>query len=120
MGSAITKAIKGVFGIHSPSKIWREQIGQNLGLSIGLGFGDVVDDVKKAMMTDMNGLTASMTADVSAHTSGDALGGPTTNYNGGAVTINVYAAEGQDVNSLANVIAEKLATMTARKRDVYA
>lgn len=120
MGSAITKAIKGVFGIHSPSKIWREQIGQNLGLSIGLGFGDVVDDVKKDMMTDMNGLTASMTADVSAHTSGDALGGPTTNYNGGAVTINVYAAEGQDVNSLANVIAEKLKAMTARKRDVYA
>jgi len=120
MGSAITKAIKGVFGIHSPSKIWREQIGQNLGLSIGLGFGDVVDDVKKDMMTDMNGLTASMTADVSAHTSGDALGGPTTNYNGGAVTINVYAAEGQDANSLANVIAEKLAAMTARKRDVYA
>ena len=120
MGSAITKAIKGVFGIHSPSKIWREQIGQNLGLSIGLGFGDVVDDVKKDMMTDMNGLTASMTADVSAHTSGDALGGPTTNYNGGAVTINVYAAEGQDVNSLANVIAEKLEAMTARKRDVYA
>lgn len=120
MGSAITKAIKGVFGIHSPSKIWRKQIGQNLGLSIGLGFGDVVDDVKKDMMTDMNGLTASMTADVSAHTSGDALGGPTTNYNGGAVTINVYAAEGQDVNSLANVIAEKLEAMTARKRDVYA
>ena len=119
MGSAITKAIKGVFGIHSPSKIWREQIGQNLGLSIGLGFGDVVDDVKKDMMTDMNGLTASMTADVSAHTSGDALGGPTTNYNGGAVTINVYAAEGQDVNSLANVIAEKLEAMTARKRAVY-
>lgn len=119
MGSAITKAIKGVFGIHSPSKIWREQIGQNLGLSIGLGFGDVVDDVKKDMMTDMNGLTASMTADVSAHTSGDALGGPTTNYNGGAVTINVYAAEGQDVNSLANVIAKKLEAMTARKRAVY-
>lgn len=120
MGSAITKAIKGVFGIHSPSKIWREQIGQNLGLSIGLGFGDVVDDVKKDMMTDMNGLTASMTADVSAHTSGDALGGPTTNYNGGAVTINVYAAEGQDVSSLANVIAEKLEAMTARKGAVYA
>ena len=119
MGSAITSAIKKVFGIHSPSKVWREQIGQNLGLSIGLGFGDVVDDVKKDMMADMNGLTASMTADVSAHTSGDALGGPTTNYNGGAVTINVYAAEGQDVNSLANVIAEKLEAMTARKRAVY-
>ena len=41
-------------------------------------------------------------------------------YNGSPVTINVYAAEGQDVNSLANVIAEKLEAMTARKKVVYA
>lgn len=119
MGESITKAIKGVFGIHSPSKLWREQIGQNLGISIGLGFGDVVGDVKKDMMSDMNGLTASMTADVSAYNSGEALGG-TTNYNGGAVTINVYGAEGQSVNELADVIANKLEDMTKRRQMVYA
>ena len=119
MGESITKAIKGVFGIHSPSKLWREQIGQNLGISIGLGFGDVVGDVKKDMMSDMKGLTASMTADVSAYNSGEALGG-TTNYNGGAVTINVYGAEGQSVNELADVIANKLEDMTKRRQMVYA
>ena len=119
MGESITKAIKGVFGIHSPSKLWREQIGQNLGISIGLGFGDVVGDVKKDMMSDMNGLTASMTADVSAYNSGEALGG-TTNYNGGAVTINVYGAEGQSVSELADVIANKLEDMTKRRQMVYA
>ena len=119
MGESITKAIKGVFGIHSPSKLWREQIGQNLGISIGLGFGDVVGDVKKDMMSDMNGLTASMTADVSAYNSGEALGG-TTNYNGGAVTINVYGAEGQSVTELADVIANKLEDMTKRRQMVYA
>ncbi len=119
MGASITKAIKGVFGIHSPSKVWREEIGQNLGISIGLGFGDVVGDVKKDMMSDMNGLTASMTADVSAYNSGEALGG-TTNYNGGAVTINVYGAEGQSVNELADVIANKLEDMTKRRQMVYA
>lgn len=120
MGESITKAIKGVFGIHSPSKIWREQIGQNLGLSIGLGFGDVADDVKKDMIDDMNGLTASMTANVSAYGSGEPLGGTSNTYNGGAVTINVYGAQGQNVNDLANAIALKLQDMTARRGAVYA
>ena len=120
MGESITKAIKGVFGIHSPSKIWREQIGQNLGLSIGLGFGDVADDVKKDMIDDMNGLTASMSANVSAYGSGEPLGGTSNTYNGGAVTINVYGAQGQNVNDLANAIALKLQDMTARRGAVYA
>lgn len=37
-----------------------------------------------------------------------------------SITINVYAAEGQNVNDLANVIAEKLEDMTRRKGAVYA
>jgi len=119
MGESITKAIKGVFGIHSPSKIWREQIGQNLGLSVGLGFADVIGDVKDDMTSSMNGLTASMS--VTATGAGDPyLGGSTTNYNGGNVTINVYGAEGQSVNELADVIAAKLQDMTSRKGAVYA
>ena len=119
MGETITKAIKGVFGIHSPSKVWREQIGQNLGLSIGLGFADVVNDVKDDMASSMNGLTASMS--VTAVGAGDPnLGGSTTNYNSAGVTINVYGAEGQSVNELADAIALKLEAMTARKGAVYA
>ena len=121
MGSQITNAIKNVFGIHSPSKIWRKEIGQNLGLSVGLGFSDVIDDVKDDMVNDMNGLTASMNANVTAYGTGSAatLGNATT-YNGGAITINVYGAEGQDVNSLADTIAQKLGDMTRRKELVYA
>ena len=119
MGSAITSAIKKVFGIHSPSKVWRKEIGQNLGLSIGLGFQDVIGGVTDDMTDSMSGLTASMS--VTATGAGDpALGGSTTNYNGGAVTINVYGAEGQSVNDLADAIALKLEAMTARKGAVYA
>ena len=118
MGQAITKAIKSVFGIHSPSKVWRREIGQNLGLSIGLGFDDVIGGVTEDMTDSMSGLTASM--NVTATGAGQpALGGSTTNYNGGAVTINVYGAEGQNVNDLAEVIAQKLEAMTARKKAVY-
>ena len=36
------------------------------------------------------------------------------------ITINVYGAEGQNVNDLANVIAEKLDDMTRRKAAAYA
>ena len=41
-------------------------------------------------------------------------------YNGGNVTINVYGAEGQSVNELADVIAIKLQEMTTRRSAVYA
>ena len=39
---------------------------------------------------------------------------------GKSVVINVYGAEGQDVNALAEVIAEKLENLTRRKGAVYA
>ena len=120
MGASITKAIKGVFGIHSPSKVWREQIGQNLGLSIGLGFGDVMNDVKKDMISDVNGLTGNMSATVTAQGTAGALTENNTTYNGGAITVNVYGAEGQSVTQLADAVADRLAAMTARKGAVYA
>ena len=119
MGQAITKAIKSVFGIHSPSKVWRREIGQNLGLSVGLGFQDVIGGVTDDMTESMSGLTASMSVTATGAVD-PALGGSTTNYNGGAITINVYGAEGQNVNDLADAIALKLEAMTARKGAVYA
>ena len=120
MGSAITSAIKKVFGIHSPSKVWRKEIGQNLGLSLGLGFDDVIDEVKDDMVDSMSGLTANMTATVTANRAEPALGGTNTTYNGSNITLNVYGAEGQSVNELADVIAIKLQEMTARRGAVYA
>lgn len=119
MGASITKAIKKVFGIHSPSKLWRDQIGSNLALGIGLGFTDTMDDVKDDMADSMNGLTGNMTANVTAYGSQGALNGSTTNYNGGNITMNIYGAEGQNVNDLANIIAIKLQDMTNRRAAVY-
>lgn len=48
MGS-ITSAIKGFFGIKSPSRLFRDQIGKNLALGIGEGFTDTMGDVSKDM-----------------------------------------------------------------------
>lgn len=120
MGSSITSAIKKVFGIHSPSKVWRQQIGQNLGLSIGLGFSDVMSDVKNDMAAEMDGLTGNMTATVQANGVSDPLAGSeVTNYNGGNISINVYGAEGQSVDDLADKIAYKLEDLTRRKAAVF-
>ena len=121
MGSSITKAIKSVFDIHSPSRLWRKEIGQNLGLSIGLGFDDVMGDVKNDMVDSMNGLTGSMSANVTAYGVSDPLGNSgVINYNGGNISINVYGAEGQSVDALADAIAYKLEEMTRRQAQVWA
>ena len=119
MGKSIEKAIKKVFGIASPSKVFAE-IGDYLAQGLGVGFEDGMQDVNADMVGQMEDLTGSMSAEVNAYGVGSSASvGDSTTYNGGAISINVYGAEGQDVNSLADVIAEKLEDMTRRKEAVY-
>jgi phage-related protein len=119
IGSSVTKSAKKALGIKSPSRLWKEEIGKNLALGLGIGFEDEMDTVRGDMVDSMNGLTASMTTEVTAYGSGgaSALGG--TTYNGGNISINVYGAEGQNVNDLANAVAYKLEEMTKRRLAVY-
>lgn len=121
MGSAITNAIKGVFGIASPSKVWKKEIGFNLAAGLGEGFVDEMSNVEDDMLNSMNGLTGSMTAEVTAYSAQGALLGPgdTTTYNGGNITLNVYGSEGQSVDALADAIAYKLEEMTNRRAAVW-
>ena len=119
MGKSIEKAIKKVFGIASPSKVFAE-IGDYLAQGLGVGFEDGMGGVEDDMIGQMEGLTGSMNAEVSAYgTSGAAMVGDTTNITGGNIAINVYGAEGQDVNALAEVIAYKLEDLTKRRSAVY-
>ena len=75
------------------------------------------------MADSMDDLTGNMTATVSAYaaqTQNSAmLGNESTTYNGGNITLNIYGAEGQNVNDLAEIIADKLEDMTRRKEAVY-
>lgn len=45
----VTDFIKGLFGIASPSKLFRDEIGTNLALGISEGFGNTMTDVSKEM-----------------------------------------------------------------------
>lgn len=119
MGESITKAIKKVFGVASPSKVFAE-IGTFLAEGLGLGYEKEMRGVKKDMLSETDGLTASMTAQITAYGVGTTAEGNVSNYNGGDVTINVYGAQGQSVNELAQQISYKFADMTKRRGAVYA
>ena len=119
LGKKAIKALKEELGIASPSKAFAE-IGYYSALGFGGGWSDEMDKVEADMVDSMDNLTSSMTAEVNAYGAGEAATvGETNNYHGGDITMNIYGAEGQDVNALAEVIAERLGEMTRRKEVVY-
>lgn len=100
--------IKGFFGIHSPSKVFADEIGKFIPPGITLG----VEQAMPRAMRDMGEeLSALATLPLPS-------GGTTTNM--GGVVINVYGAEGQDVNALADVVMYRLQSAVERKEAVFA
>ena len=87
MGNGILNGIKDFFGIHSPSKLFRDEVGAYLGegmaLGIGDGFADSIKGVNKAIVK-------SMKFD-SPNTSGAENGGANGLASGqGGVVVNQY------------------------------
>lgn len=60
VGNGIVDFFKGVFGIHSPSKVFREQIGKNIGLGLVEGIEDTESMVYDAMSDLASGIEASV------------------------------------------------------------
>lgn len=108
--------IKSFLGINSPSRVFRDQVGKMIGMGLAEGIDksaveavksaeNMAEDVLGGMapLDDLNGdLTANLTADSN---SGSAMASPA----GRGVVINVYGAEGQNVNDLAEIISQKIA-----------
>ena len=119
--NSIVSTVKKAFGINSPSKVFAS-IGGYLAEGLDVGFTDGMEDVKEDMLDATDGLTASMTAEVTTYgaQASTLSGSEVNNFNGGSISINVYGAEGQNINDLAEVIAIKLDNMTRRKGSVYA
>lgn len=65
----VVDSIRDFFGIHSPSTLFRDDIGKNLALGVGVGFSDTMDKVSADMQgaiptefdtsVNMNGATSS-------------------------------------------------------------
>lgn len=109
--------IKNFLGINSPSRVFRDQVGKMIGEGLAEGIDkSAVEAVKSAEsmaedvlggmepITDLNGdLTANLASDGGY---GTGVAGMASNK---SMVINVYGAEGQNVNELAEIISEKIA-----------
>lgn len=120
LGDTIINKVKGIFGVHSPSRVFAE-IGGYLAEGLGIGYEYEMENVQADIMDAASDLTANMSATVTTQspTAGAELGNVSNVY-GGAISINVYGAEGQSEQVLAEKIAEQLDAMTRRKGAVYA
>lgn len=63
-GNGIVKKFKSVFGISSPSKVFRDEIGKFLAEGVGVGFEDEIDSVYSDMQKAIDFNTDKMSANV--------------------------------------------------------
>lgn len=99
--------IKGFFGIHSPSKVFADEVGKFIPPGITLG----VEQAMPRAMRDMG-------AQLSALSAIPMPGSTTTNL--GGVNIVVYGAQGQDVSELADIVMARMQSAVERREAVFA
>ena len=89
VGESILNGIKSFFGIHSPSKVFEDEVGkfmgQGMAIGLGEGFEDGMGSVGKAIQR-----SAAVPAGVYATGDGNAYSGSSGGRAGQSVTINQY------------------------------
>lgn len=66
LGNGIVNKFKEVFGIHSPSRVMRDEVGKYLAQGVGVGFDGELDSVYKDMQRAIDLETSKMSANVQA------------------------------------------------------
>lgn len=108
--SSVVGWIKDFFGIHSPSKVFADEVGKFIPPGITLGVEQAMPRAMRAMGDELAALT-----DIPLPGAGS-----TTTTNMGGVVLNVYGAEGQDVNALADAVMYRLQSAVERREAVFA
>ena len=101
--------VKRLFGIHSPSTVFAEEVGKFIPPGITVG-------VKEAMPRALR----DMGQELSALSNIPIPGSVTNTTHMGGVNITVYGAQGQDVNALADVIMYKMQSAVESREAVFA
>lgn len=99
--------IKGFFGIHSPSKVFADEVGKFIPPGITLGVEQAMPKAMRDMSTQLSALSAIPMP-----------GSATTNL--GGVSIVVYGAPGQDVSELADIVMARMQSAMERREAVFA
>jgi phage-related minor tail protein len=96
---------KSSLGIHSPSKVFRDQVGAMIPAGMVEGIKAKAKDVSKAVGTLGGNLSGSLGVPVSG-------GSRTTNF---SPVVNVYGTSGQNVNELADVVVSRINHMFTQR-----
>ena len=108
--SGIVDKIKGFFGIHSPSKVFNQEIGKFLALGLGEGFDDNLGKVYKQMKSAVDFETQKLSANLS-----------TTATNNKMLTANITLNQGDiymDSTKVGRVVTP-VVTKTLRGAGAY-
>lgn len=109
-------AVKEFFGIASPSKLMRDEIGRYIPAGIAEGITGNADLVSDAM-DDIGAGALNSTLSVNAGRLGTVAG---TSSGATSVSMTIYGAEGQDVSQLADIVADRINGAVQRQRAVFA
>lgn len=101
--------VKRLFGIHSPSKVFADEIGKFIPPGITVG----VEEAMPRALRDMG-------QELSALSNIPIPGSVSNTTHMGGVSITVYGAQGQDVNALADVIMYKMQSAVESREAVFA
>lgn len=124
-GQGIVSSLKSFFGIHSPSTLMRDQIGQHLGEGVTEGFVESIDvnAMRKAIPTNFE-IDAEI-SNVSRYANsrsmmnydggGQGMAGEiarlnreVSSFKSGNINLYVYGATGQPVDELAEIVMDKI------------
>ena len=111
---SVVGSFKNFFGIKSPSRVMRDEVGKYLGMGVGEGIMDEADYVQKSfdsLMPDFGSLGT-----VGGFGASGGEGGNST-Y---SITINVNGGQYNDERSLAEAISNELQYMLERRKAVFA
>ena len=77
-GESVLNGIKKIFGIHSPSRVFRDEVGKNLALGLGEGFTEEMNALTKDMS---NAIPTDFEVNGMLNTSANGIGGADGIYN---------------------------------------
>src|SRR5699024_2455820 len=107
----LVDGIKNTLGIHSPSRVMRDEVGKMLPAGAVLGVRDAMPKAIRQVDGMFSGLVSAMSP-VSARVS---PAGASGGINYGGISIVVNAAPGMDENALVRRMEQRLAEATRRK-----
>lgn len=121
-GKGVLNGLKDFFKIKSPSRLFRDEIGKYLALGVGEGWEMSIPNVIGDMKDSMSGITDDLTVSAASTNARNGMASVAAYAPSGIgnVTINVYAAEGQDIRSLAKQVSEEIQNLIADKEKAYA